>query len=115
MEALLYFALWGAMIFLMMRFGCGAHVMGHGHGKKRGQQDSEQAPAEPLRWVPPDTDVDPVCGKTLATAEAKPSLHDGTVYYFCSQKCRETFEAAPERYASGVTDPAAPRLERSHV
>ena len=26
MEALLYLALWGGLIFLMMRFGCGAHV-----------------------------------------------------------------------------------------
>jgi YHS domain-containing protein len=115
MEALLYFALWGAVIFLMMRFGCGAHVMGHGHGKKRAPQDSEQAPTESLRWVPPDNDVDPVCGQTLATAEAKPSIHDGTVYYFCSHECRKTFEAAPKRYASGATDPAAPRLEQSHV
>ena len=32
MEALIYFALWAGLIFLMMRFGCGAHVMGHGHG-----------------------------------------------------------------------------------
>ncbi len=41
MEALLYFAVWAAFIFLMMRFGCGAHVMGHGHRetKKHGRGD----------------------------------------------------------------------------
>ena len=115
MEALLYFALWAAAIFVMMRFGCGAHVMGHGHGKNRSSQDREQAPTESLRWEPPDTDVDPVCGQALATAEAKPSLHDGMVYYFCSQKCRESFEAAPERYAEATPNPATRELEKSHV
>ena len=32
METLVYFLICGALIFFMMRFGCGAHVMGHGHG-----------------------------------------------------------------------------------
>lgn len=32
METLLYFILWGGLLFLLMRFGCGAHMMGHGHG-----------------------------------------------------------------------------------
>jgi hypothetical protein len=27
-----YFLVWAALIFLMMRYGCGAHVMGHRHG-----------------------------------------------------------------------------------
>ena len=30
MQTLVYFLVWGAFIFFMMRFGCGAHVMG-GH------------------------------------------------------------------------------------
>lgn len=34
MQTLAYFLIWGAFIFLMMRFGCGAHVMGHGHGRR---------------------------------------------------------------------------------
>lgn len=29
MHTLMYFLIWGALIFVMMRFGCGAHVMGH--------------------------------------------------------------------------------------
>lgn len=32
MPTYLYFLLWGAFFFMMMRFGCGAHIMGHGHG-----------------------------------------------------------------------------------
>ena len=49
METLLWFAIWAALIFLMMRFGCGAHVMGHGHG----QHDSKDTSSgrESLRWV----------------------------------------------------------------
>ena len=31
MPTYLYFLLWGAFFFVMMRFGCGAHIMGHGH------------------------------------------------------------------------------------
>ena len=28
---ILYFLLWAGVFFFMMRFGCGAHIMGHGH------------------------------------------------------------------------------------
>jgi len=110
MEALLYFALWAGLIFLMMRFGCGAHVMGHGPtGKKAGASDN---PA--LRWVPPEEDTDPVCKKTVATNAAKPSVHAGSVYYFCSRECREAFEAAPDLYVGGG-DANHPKLEQSHA
>ena len=27
----LYFLLWAGLFFVMMRFGCGAHMMGHSH------------------------------------------------------------------------------------
>ncbi|MCK9994604.1 MAG: hypothetical protein Dbin4_03124 [Alphaproteobacteria bacterium] len=35
MNSLLYFALWAGLIFVMMRFGCGAHIMGHGGHRRR--------------------------------------------------------------------------------
>jgi YHS domain-containing protein len=110
MEALLYFILWGAFIFLMMRFGCGSHVMGHGHGKSGPEENSSSDPG--LRWVPPTKDIDPVCKKTVETDEAKSSVHAGRVYYFCSRECREVFEAAPDLYVSGANQP---RLEHSHA
>ena len=31
LQNILYFAIWAGFIFLMMRYGCGAHIMGHGH------------------------------------------------------------------------------------
>ena len=108
MEALIYFAFWAGLIFLMMRFGCGAHVLGHGsrsgHGGDRARPENDDT----LRWVPPERDVDPVCGKVVTTERAKPSVHDGHVHYFCSRECREAFESAPELY---VGPPGAPQRQ----
>ena len=114
MEALVYFAIWAGLIFLMMRLGCGAHLMGQGHGNAQTQNESESASGPELRWVPPKTDTDPVCGKTLSTDKAKPSVHAGSVYYFCSRECREVFEAAPDQYV-GISETSRKELEHSHA
>lgn len=117
MSALVYFLIWGGLIFLMMRYGCGAHVMGHGHhhGKHGANNQTGSRDNENTRWIPPEKDVDPVCGKTVSTESAKPSLHDGVVYYFCSRECREIFEAAPEQYLGHKVDGPLPQLENNHV
>jgi YHS domain-containing protein len=108
MQTALYFLVWGVAIFAMMRFGCGAHIMGHGgHGHHHG--DSEGSP----NWTPPEKDVDPVCGMTIETKGAKSSVHDGHVYYFCSQDCRQKFEASPTSYPARPAD-SAQRMEHSH-
>lgn len=105
METLLYFLLWAGLIFLMMRFGCGAHVMGHGHrhGETKPERDTAQ-PGTNARWTPPVRDIDPVCGMTVETAGAKSSVYDGRVHYFCSQNCRDKFEASPASYAKSVAN-----------
>lgn len=103
MEALLYFVIWAAAFFLMMRLGCGAHAMGHHHGSPEPRSQARNAE---LRWVPPEKDRDPVCGNMVATAKAKPSVYDGMVYYFCSRECREQFETAPHLYLTGGAAPA---------
>ena len=113
METLLYFAFWAALIFLMMRFGCGAHVMGHGHGKRGANGKSPASSSDQLRWVPPETDVDPVCGKTVHTDKARSSVHDGSVFYFCSRECRERFEAAPALYVGQQTN--SPSIGKEHA
>ncbi len=113
MEALLYFIVWGAAIFVMMRFGCGAHVMGH--SRKHGQTEESPKPdSSELRWVPPETDIDPVCGKAVSTGQAKATVHAGNVYYLCSRECREVFEVAPELYINRP-DGKQPSLEQSHA
>ncbi|MEL0586400.1 MAG: hypothetical protein AAES65_16140 [Candidatus Thiodiazotropha sp. (ex. Lucinoma kazani)] len=35
MEGLLSFLIFGGLFFLMMRYGCGAHVIHGGHGQTR--------------------------------------------------------------------------------
>jgi len=51
-----------------------------------------------VRLVPPDRAVDPICGMTVQTAGAKSAVHNGRVYYFCSQDCRQKFESNPASY-----------------
>ena len=97
LENVLYFLFWAGLFVVMMRFGCGAHIMGHGH--HHGGTGSDEHGDGHLRWVPPDQAVDPVCGMTVQTAGAKSAVHGGQVYYFCSQDCREKFEATPASYA----------------
>lgn len=117
MDALFFFLVWAVIFVVMMRFGCGSHVMGHSHGKANhgdgGPKGQDEATA--LRWIPPAKDRDPVCGKTVSTDAAKPSVHDGSVYYFCSRDCREIFEAAPEQYLEPSAETRQPQLENRHV
>jgi YHS domain-containing protein len=114
MEALIYFLLWAGVIFLMMRFGCGAHVMGHGHGQHDRESTGPEARRSDMHWVPPETDIDPVCGKTVRTDQAKPSVHEGMVYYFCSRECRERFEAAPDLYVGSIRGAEPKQLDAAH-
>ena len=114
MEPLIYFVVWAGLIFLMMRIGCGAHIMGKGHGNRQTQGGSGNADGSELRWVPPAKDTDPVCGKAVTTEKAKPSVYAGNVYYFCSRECREVFEAAPDQYVI-VANASQQKLEHSHA
>ncbi len=111
MEALVYFLVWGALLFVMMRFGCGAHVMGN----TRHSTNSHKSEDGSLRWIAPDTDTDPVCGKTVRTENAKSSVHDGSVFYFCSRECREHFEAAPHLYVGKSSETQPKQMEDVHA
>jgi len=111
LQTVLYFLLWAGVIFLMMRVGCGAHVMGHGH--RHEHSSSSNHDDAPRRDLPPDRATDPVCGMTVQTKDAKSAAHQGTIYYFCSQDCRTKFEAAPERYLKG-TAKTQPGMEHGH-
>jgi len=93
-----YFLIWAGLFAVMMRFGCGAHVMGHGHRRDESAGEPGRTPGNSGSWSPPERDVDSVCGMSIRTAEAKSALYAGQIYYFCSQACREKFEAAPTNY-----------------
>ena len=78
--------LWGGFFFLMMRYGCGAHMMGEHSGHGGHDKGGETK--------------DPVCGMTIyAQSAAAASVHGGNTYYFCSASCRDKFEKEPGKYA----------------
>ena len=87
-KSLLSFLIWGGLIFVMMRFGCGAHVMGgHGHGQHPGHGNTD------------GETKDPVCGMTVDREKSSAaSAYRGKTYHFCSTSCRDKFEQAPEKY-----------------
>lgn len=97
MQSLIYFLLVAGLFIFMMRFGCGAHVMGHGH--RHGRHDHGGGDAESGGpGTTPRQAKDPVCGMTVETAAAKSTFHGGVAYYFCSTSCRDKFEASPKSY-----------------
>jgi Cu+-exporting ATPase len=43
--------------------------------------------------------TDPVCGMQIDEEDAAGKAeYEGTTYYFCSQACRQKFEANPAQY-----------------
>ncbi len=112
-STLFYFISWAAFIFVMLRICCGAHVMGHSHPRNHADK-KKGTESQNLRWIAPEHDTDPVCGKSVQTRNAKSSVFEGDVYYFCSRECREIFEVAPEQYISGSTETLNP-MEVGHV
>ena len=52
---------------------------------------------------------DPVCGMFVDTLSARArSVFSGRSYYFCSDECRQQFEANPTRYIDGTVRADAP-------
>jgi len=73
MEGLLSLLLFAGLFFVMMRFGCGAHML-HGHHNHGRQNKNKQRHA------------DPVCGVEVDLEQGYGKMHDGK------------FEADPEQY-----------------
>jgi len=83
---------WGLLFFLMMRFGCGAHVMG-GHGHHGGHGKADDTAEGQIK--------DPVCGMAVDRDKSTAaSVYSGTTYFFCSTSCRDKFEKEPAKYAA---------------
>ena len=112
MASILYFLLWAGLFFVMMRFGCGAHVMGHGHHHGDAYQGRPNSPSDAARrWAAPEKDIDPVCHMPVETAKAKTAVHNGHVYHFCSQDCRGKFEENPKNYLTAANTSS---IEKEH-
>ncbi len=112
MESLIYGLFWAGIVFLLLRFGQGAHAIGNGHGQHGTPAEGSERNPKQLGWTAPKTALDPVCGKTVQTSAAKSSINDGAVHYSCSRECRERFEVGPNFYL-GQT-PKAPAEAMSH-
>ena len=110
---ILYFLISAGAFALMMRFGCGSHVMGHG-GQHTGTGDEGHRSGDEGHWKAPDQAVDPVCGVTVQPAAAKSTVHAGQVYYFCSQACRDKFEATPATYLKPAVGVVPPTQQTEH-
>ncbi len=82
MDGLFTFLIFAGLFYLMMRFGCGAHMV-HGHGSEKGEKGKH---------------VDPVCGKDVPPHEGYGKMHQGQLYRFCSRDCLDKFEAQPDRF-----------------
>jgi uncharacterized membrane protein YraQ (UPF0718 family)/YHS domain-containing protein len=53
--------------------------------------------------------IDPVCGMQVETANAPATtVHDGTRYWFCADRCRARFEAGPGRFVGTTADVGGP-------
>lgn len=50
--------------------------------------------------------TDPVCGMTVDRESRFRSVFKGRTYRFCSLRCRDTFEGAPDRFASKQEPPS---------
>jgi uncharacterized protein len=54
--------------------------------------------------------TDPVCGMRVDRSKALTASYGGQTYYFCSEACRSSFEADPERYAGKSHAPVEARV-----
>ncbi len=73
MDGLLSLLLFAGLFFLMMRYGCGAHVVhgGHGQGGNAGPGESDH--------------VDPVCGMSVDPETGYGKMEGGRLFRFMLQ------------------------------
>lgn len=98
MMTLLWFLLWVGVFVLMMRFGCGAH-MAHAGNHTSATLDGHDHGPTPSAASDRQTAVDPVCGMPVPVDQGYAEMYQGHLLRFCSRKCLDTFDAAPQHYA----------------
>ena len=82
MDGLLSFLLFAGFFYLMMRYGCGAHMIhGHSHGSSQTSNF-----------------IDPVCGMEVKADQGYGKVHEAVPYRFCSRSCLDKFDRSPEQY-----------------
>jgi len=87
MEGLGSFLLFAVLFYVMMRYGCGAHMM-HGHGgHDRAHGDNKET-----------KHIDPVCDMEVEAEQGYGKMYQGSLYRFCSKNCLDKFDANPGYY-----------------
>ena len=86
MDGLISLLLFAGFFYLMMRYGCGAHMLHGGHGK-HGHHDGSDV-----------KHIDPVCGMQISPEEGYGMMHDGRLFRFCSRSCLDKFDAEPDSF-----------------
>jgi YHS domain-containing protein len=97
MEGVFSLLLFAGLFYVMMRFGCGAHMV-HGHGG-HGGGEREEASHEPHAPATSGS-IDPVCGMEVAPDKGYTKMYEGRQYRLCSRACLDKFEANPQQYAA---------------
>jgi len=87
MDRLLSFLVFAVLFYVMMRYGCGAHMV-HGHGGHQHERQDEGSAK------------DPVCGMSVEPGQGYSEQYQGKVLHFCSKQCLDKFDAEPRRYAA---------------
>jgi RND family efflux transporter MFP subunit len=89
-----------------MRRGAGAGDAHSGHAGHGPAHTSSPPPEGAVSRAFADA-VDPTCGMTVDTAQAKSlgrvSEYRGVTYHFCSDDCKQRFDAGPKRTAKAPT------------
>jgi len=101
MEGLGSLLLFAVFFYLMMRVGCGSHhAHGHHHeGKSAGLKDDGI------------DHHDPVCGMQVKPQEGYGRMYQEKLFRFCSRRCLDKFDEAPEKYLEKTDKPK--KLEES--
>ena len=85
MEGLGSLLVFAVLFFLVMRYGCGAHMM-HGHGGHSHVKKNDK------------NHIDPVCDMAVDPEQGYGKMYKGLSYHFCSKSCLEKFDLEPEHY-----------------
>lgn len=96
MSGWLSLLLFAAFFYLMMRFGCGAHMVHGDHGGHAGHG------AEGNQGMSGGATKDPVCGMDVPPGQGYAKAYEGREYRFCSRQHLDEFEAHPGQYISSA-------------
>jgi YHS domain-containing protein len=100
MSGLMSLLVFAAFFYLIMRFGCGSHMV-HGSHRGHGGREGHGHHGTAAGGVKPGlTARDPVCSMEVDPAQGGyTETYQGRQYHFCSRRCLDRFDDEPQRCA----------------